>query len=153
MIPEDLLLTSDREEPAELTELAKEARAYLEYHTWCKGVEKIDFALGFSKVAVFHCRIKPRPGEGQDLFVIVGDIPPLYLDLEDAPTAHEALEMYVDIMIALCDTYEDGESLDEYPPLRERGSWRVLEPNNVMIKALRGRMSFIERNLVTDDIE
>lgn len=147
-VHENDLAAQGVEDAEKLTELAHEVRSYLEHHSWCEQVHDVWFADGFRYAAVFYAKIAPLGGADPEMFVIVGDIPPLYIDLDGCDSAQEALEIYVDLMLQLCDAYDRGESLEDLPPLQERLSWNVLEPDSELIDMLRGRMEFIRKHLI-----
>jgi hypothetical protein len=91
---------ADIEFADEIMELAKEATSFLTSHTWCKRILNGFFDRGWGYIlGVFYFEIEPG-SENADNFVwvIVGDIPPAYVDIESAANGLEAIKCYVDIM-------------------------------------------------------
>ncbi len=147
-IEEAALVEENIEDAEALRGLAAEVRSYLESHHWCEKVERVYFVDGFRYAAVFYAEIIPHAPADSAMFVIVGDIPPLYIDLESCSSASEALEAYIDLMLQICDAFDSGADLSKLPPLQERLSWRYLEPDRELIDMLRGRMEFFQKNLL-----
>lgn len=147
-IPEQAILTSGIVDAEDVLKLAQQARSYLEFHTWCHEVTDVSFGHGFAHVGVFFCHANTSDRVRSEFFVVVGDVPPLYFDLEDSPTPVAALQDYVAWMVDLCDAFEAGQSLEEFPPLRARGDWAILAPSPELVNALRSRMKFVERELI-----
>src|SRR5687768_16102646 len=90
-IPVSELRQSLPEEADDLLLLADEAERFLMGHKWCRRVESMVFDRGFKHCALFLATIEPV-GADPTLWVIVGDVPPAYIDTETCPTAVEALE-------------------------------------------------------------
>ena len=88
------------EESALLSEMAEEARAYLIKHRWCADVPELYWGLGVGKCfAVFLAGIRPAvSGVDEYLWVITGDLPPLYLVADHASCPAQALYEYITVM-------------------------------------------------------
>ena len=87
-------------ETVELQRLLEEASGYLESFAWCGGIRDVYLGIGIGGVVgVFLFRIDPV---GRDVdewtWIIVGDLPPAYITLDDAPNPACALDAYIGAM-------------------------------------------------------
>jgi hypothetical protein len=94
------MIPAHRIRNAELQELAREAHGFLSAHTWCAGIRSQHLAWGIAGVvAVFFFQIAPRAaGVDEELWVVVGDIPPAYIVTPKHEGWQSALRGYVDEM-------------------------------------------------------
>ena len=78
----------------------EEATGFLAFHDWCSAIAESFVGLLYSGiVAVFLFRIIPsRDGVDEWLWVVVGDLPPAYLTVEDCPSPAAALDGYIGAM-------------------------------------------------------
>jgi hypothetical protein len=86
--------------------MATEAYEFMREKEWCERIDYQYLAYGIGGVvAVFLFQITPR-FESVDscLWVIVGDLPPAYLVVDENPTAADALEAY-------CSRWRGGSKL------------------------------------------
>ncbi|HKR26293.1 MAG TPA: hypothetical protein VJS11_02525 [Acidobacteriaceae bacterium] len=85
------------DETARLRRMEAEARAFLTAFKWCGGIRDFYFGAGIGDVfAIFLARIEPwGPGVDEYLWVVVGDLPPAYLVVDDCKTPKEALRAYI----------------------------------------------------------
>ena len=110
------------EDPDETTRLQadyRDARAFMLSRKWCVGLGEVYFGLGLGGVAsVFVVEIDPQPtGVDRWLWVIVGDIPPAYLVLDECNTPVEALETYISLMREWVDLARIGQVSEEVIPV------------------------------------
>lgn len=148
MIPESELLSGDSEVGLDLVELALEARKFLSAHSWCGGIKSIRYDRGFPKVAVFYSEIEPLRGADPDCWVIVGDVPPLYIDTIGHSNGAEALAGYILVYFCMLALYKRGEPLDEEPPVYERGSLTALTMDDELAAMLGSRLKFIRDRIL-----
>lgn len=89
-----------KEDSALLAVMAVEAKEYMIKHRWCTNVLELYWGLGVGKCfAVFLSKILPAiSGVDEYLWVIVGDIPSLYIVTDNASTPAQALYEYIKIM-------------------------------------------------------
>ena len=134
-------------ENAELMEFGERAGKFLNGFPWCRKIVQGHLAYGVEGViGVFLFRIEPAKVEVDDsLWVVVGDLPSAYLVCDDAPDWRGALEGYVDQMRRWVDAVRAGESLDDIIPVSA-------EPTAQHADMLAGRLDFIERYLIGDEI-
>lgn len=87
----------DEEDTLLLQEMSRDAEAYLRSFSWCGEVKAAFFGGGVGGVfAVFLVNIRPmRPDVDPWIWIVVGDIPPAYLPMEDAKTPAEVFKTYL----------------------------------------------------------
>lgn len=149
MIKTEDLPTSNVDDKEELVALAAEASKFLlEHRKWCKGITASYFDRGFSKVAVFYFEIEPLPGQDPRIWVIVGDVPPAYIDFKSCPNGAAALDGYVAEMLAWAAAVKRGESTRNLIPVFRRGSLARVEESKEFAEMLESRMKFIKTQLL-----
>jgi hypothetical protein len=102
----------------EVVPLIKESKEYLLSHKWCKSINKgwLFINIGYA-VNVFLYNIENEQSPEDDfLWVIVGDLPPIFLDTHNVKSTKEAVQMYVDLADDWVDHVESRQSLDECFP-------------------------------------
>lgn len=109
----------DDEETEQLRRLAVRATEFMERFRWCRRIRTRRFAFAVGEiVGVFLFEIDPVSEDiDRKLWVIVGDIPPAYLVMDDAPGAHAALEGYIWEMRRWVSAARCGESVDKLIPV------------------------------------
>lgn len=139
------------EDAEELEDLGVEARKFLESFSWCKSVDEGFFDRGFADVGVFYFAITLRPGTKFDntVWVVAGDLSPGYLDTSSCPNGAIALECYVLCMEEWADAVTEGSSTEGMMPALARNSLRPVEHTEEMAKAVKSRMNFIRRELLS----
>src|SRR5688572_17976183 len=87
-------------ETESLRQYLAEAERFLRSHGWCGEIVERYFGYGVPDVlAIFLIRIRPlQPHVDEDLWVIVGDVPPAYIVTEGNDTPRDALAGYVEEM-------------------------------------------------------
>jgi len=90
----------DDEDTTLLRQMLDEAKKYLLSFVWCESILSSYFAGGVGKIfAIFLFKISPaRPDVDQWMWIVVGDIPPAYLPLEDCKSSREVFQTYIDGM-------------------------------------------------------
>jgi hypothetical protein len=135
----------DDEDRELLRQMAADARTYLEGHSWCERVTDLRFGDGIGGVvAVFLAQIVPaRDDVDESLWVVVGDIPPLYLVTDDVATPKEALESYVALRRDWVEAVRERRSLDGLAPVNA-------PPTPANVDALASRLDFIETEIIPE---
>ncbi len=97
LIPAERMVGDDDEDTALLREMLKEAKNYALSFSWCKSIVSSYFAGGVGKIfAIFLFNISPaRPDVDQWMWIVVGDVPPAYLPLEDCNSGVEVFDTYI----------------------------------------------------------
>lgn len=103
----------------ELFELCESSKGYLERHRWCKSILDGWLALyweGVLSICLF--RIDPLNKEIDDyVWIVDGDIPPAYIDIESAENPKEVLESYVAVMSEWAENILEGRTVEESYPV------------------------------------
>ena len=104
----------------EVKELAKEAHSYLLSFPWCLSINKgwLVYPCGYV-IGLFCFEIVPDVAKGADnhVWVIVGDLPPAYIDILSAPSAHSALDLYIKLMEEWASKVNNGEDISDCYPV------------------------------------
>jgi len=97
VVPVEQMEGDDDEDTALLKEMSKRAKDYILSFRWCDSIESGYFGGGVGKIlAIFLFKINSTNPEVDPWeWVVVGDIPPAYLPLEDAGTSLEVFDLYV----------------------------------------------------------
>jgi hypothetical protein len=133
------------EEEGSLYSFMKEAQIFLNDKRWCVKIED-----GFLKffiegiLAVFKFYIVPISDNiDKELWVIVGDIPPAYLVIDNAPDTISALKIYVEEMNLWVEAVLNEKSIENLIPVN------VLNTKDNAIK-LKKRLDFISNKVIPE---
>jgi hypothetical protein len=149
-IPIDDLTTAGLADTDWLLETADEASKFLGSFTWCRRVgggvldrhEPGIFAL-------FCFDIEPETKEvDSSVWIMVGDIPPAYLDTLSNANGAEAIRSYVDAMRDWVDAASTGQPTGQLIPVLYKKSTRPIDATPENAQMLRGRIDFIEREIL-----
>jgi hypothetical protein len=151
--PCDQFTGEDAEDDALLKEMFARARSYLSAFDWCRAIQECyvgEIAIG-GVVAVLLFKIDPaQDGVDEWLWVIVGDLPPAYLVIDNAPTSATALEGYVDEMERWVEAVDAGEPIDDLIPVETVDGTAPLEPTSEVAEELRTRLRFLRERVLSD---
>jgi hypothetical protein len=97
VVPVERLAGDDDDDTALLQQMLQEAKNYILSFSWCESIRGSYFAGGVGKIfAIFLFNISPaRPDVDKWMWIVVGDIPPAYLPLEDCRTSREVFDTYI----------------------------------------------------------
>lgn len=125
--------------------MAQEAKRYLLSFHWCKAIQKEWFGWGVGGIAaVFLFEIDPANADVDKLlWVIVGDLPPAYLVVEESPTPLDALRTYLDLMQEWITAVREGKSTEECIPVNSA-------PTRESADALQIRLNFLRREFLAN---
>lgn len=131
------------DEASELKALAQRAREYVTSFQWCAGVREMYSGIAVPGViGVFLMRIKPRgTGVDDELWVVVGDIPPAYLVTDEASTPAKALMLYANLMQDWVDAVNEDRPVADLIPVNA-------EPTKNMAAMLDSRLRFLVERVV-----
>jgi hypothetical protein len=73
--------------------------------------------------------------------VIVGDLPPAYIVVEDNPTAADALDAYCSEMESWVEAVRNGESVNELIPVN-------VPPSREYAEQLSGRLGYLRSKIL-----
>lgn len=143
MKPFDSIEGEDAIETKLLGEMAIEARDFITSNDWCEHLDSQYLAYGVGGVvAVFLVQITPA-SEDVDacLWVVVGDLPPAYIAVEDNPTAADALDAYCSELDTWVEAARNGESVEELIPVNV-----LATPEHA--EQLRGRLGYLRSEIL-----
>jgi hypothetical protein len=118
--------------------LEDEARAYLLRTGYWRSVERLECGLAVAGVfGVFLAKAEPAaPDVDREVWVVVGDLPPLYLVTDDIDTPEEALTAYIDHRRAWVDAVRANHSVAHLAPVD-------VEPTREWATALARRLDML----------
>lgn len=150
MININVLSTSGIENAVELADMASEATHFLQWHHWCKKILHGYLDRGWAgMVAVFYFEIETASASADEtLWVIVGDIPPAYIDTYNCPNGVAALNGYVDAMQEWVDLVNAGQPLQDVIPVYRRYSFVEVKPSDEYASMLASRLMFIRSDII-----
>ncbi len=107
------------EEVALIQNDMREATSYLESQNWCLEIQDVYYGIGVPKCfCAFLFHIRPSCPEIEEyLWVVTGDLPPLYLVTEAASTPAMALYAYTEVMKLWAESAVAQEFRDDLPPV------------------------------------
>ncbi|WP_374545526.1 hypothetical protein [Rhodoblastus sp.] len=143
IVPLDSMHGEDAEETEQLNALFQEAKAYLESFNWCYKVVAAYFGLGFANlIGIFLFEIIPTSKSVDSLvWVVVGDIPPAYLVVDNAPNPACALDAYIGEMSKWVNAVEAGLPVDNLIPVN-------VATTKENASRLHKRLQFLDREIV-----
>ncbi len=97
LIPAAKMKGDDAVDTRLLRKMSEEARRYISSFSWCGSVVDSYFGGGVGGIfAVFFFHIQPsRHGISPWIWIMVGDIPPAYLPLDDCSSPAKAFRTYI----------------------------------------------------------
>lgn len=145
MTPISEIATSEFEYSAELLSLAKEAEEFLISHSWCNKITDGFFDRGWGYIlGVFFFVIEPDDKAIPTCFwVIVGDIPPAYIDVEDNPNGACAIDAYVLEMQKWIDHVKQHQPVTELIPVN-------VPPTEEYAEMLQSRIDVIKNDILAN---
>jgi hypothetical protein len=132
-------ITPSLEFYSEVVPLAEESKRYLIRQDWCQGVKNGWLFTNLGKVlCIFLFEVdNTQSPEDNLLWVIVGDLPPMYLDTNSVLDNREVIEVYIQLVIDWIDHLDSGKPLDECFPLeaeRSAGSIQMLKERMTLLQ-------------------
>src|SRR5260221_10352627 len=120
-----------------IRQLERDAKHFVESFSWCTGIRDAFFGLGVGGIlGVFLYQIIPASIDVDEwLWVVVGDVPPAYLVVDQSPTPRLALATYVYEMQRWVDTVKERGTVEDCIPVN-------VEPTADNANALEKRLDF-----------
>lgn len=145
MAPLETINPSNLKDKLSFYDLSKEAKEFLLGHKWCKRIKEGYLDIGVEGIfAVFYFEIEPAdPSIDKQLWVIVGDLPPAYIVVEDNPNGACALDAYIGEMKEWVEAAKRGESVENLIPVN-------VPPNKEYAKMLEERLKFLEKKILSE---
>ncbi len=142
--PANEIVGEDEEDTILLKGHLTEAVDYVNRQKWCSEIVECFFGFGVGGVAaVFLFNIRSDDPEVDDyVWAVVGDIPPLYLTVEDCPNPACALDGYIGALEQWAAAAIKQKAMEGLPP--------VSAPATVENgKALKRRLQFLDREVLS----
>jgi hypothetical protein len=138
LVPEAEIAGEDAEDTRLLRELPDDARAYLLGTGYWRRVARLRFGLGVGGIfGVFLAEAEPaRDDVDREVWVIVGDLPPLYLVTDEIATPAEALAAYIEHRRAWVSAVRANASVAHLAPVD-------VEPTKEWAAALAARLDLL----------
>jgi hypothetical protein len=138
----------DAAETEELRALARKAEQFIASFSWCNLIERAYAGIVVpSVIGTFLFEIKPTtPHVDRVLWVIVGDVPPAYLVVDEAPNPAMALKRYVELMSDWVKAVEEKRSVEDLIPVNAA-------PTQEYAAMLRSRLAFLRDRVLPDYAE
>ena len=114
------LAESDLDYRDEIVDSIAEAKSYLMKFGWCDEIREGWLAASFGYILnILYFEIVPDYKSCTDthVWVVVGDLPPAYIDTISAPSAHDALQVYISIMQEWVDAVMAEKSVEDCFPV------------------------------------
>ena len=145
LVPVEKMRGDDLQDTHLLNGMLEEATNFIRGFEWSGEIRGRWLGLGVGGVvAVFLFELAPAsPEVDSRLWVVAGDLPPAYLVLDDAPTARDALERYVEAMSLWVEAAQAGEPVDDLIPVNVPAT-----PANADL--LAGRLAFLRENFLDE---
>ena len=131
------------EEAEAIKALTAEARAFVNSYRWTPPIEQLLLAFGVGPIlGLYLMRFEPggKP-EDRERWVVVGDLPFMHFETDDAPTPSDALRLYCAIAQDWADNVLAGRDLSDSYPID-------VEPTTEHANMLLSRIAFIRKKLV-----
>lgn len=143
MIPAEQIAGEDADETALLQKMLKDATDYLRGFKWCPPIDQVCLGCGVGGVvAVFLFHFQERIDEMDEwLWVIAGDLPTMYLVLDQATNPASAIEVYCNLMEEWAKAVLEDRPLGDVFPVKAEAS---IENAKNLLK----RINFIRTQLL-----
>lgn len=129
----------------EAGEMRKRAMNYLNFYNWCAEITESYVGMFFEGIiGIFLFRIVPsRKDVDEWVWVVVGDLPPAYLTLDECPNPGTALDGYIGAMEEWVEAAEKGRSVADLIPVNVPATPEYAE-------MLRTRLAFLDREILSN---
>jgi hypothetical protein len=138
----------DAEETEELRALARKAEQFVTSFSWCEIVERAYAGIVIpSVIGTFLFEIRSTtPDVDRVLWIIVGDVPPAYLVVDEASNPAMALKQYIELMSDWVRAVEEGRSIEDLIPVNAA-------PTQEYAAMLKSRLAFLRDRVLSDYAE
>lgn len=136
-------LNPDLEFYAEVMKIKQEADRYILSFKWCLSIVESSLYLNLGeKLCIFLYEINTSSSNGDRFFwIIVGDLPSMYLDVYGPKTTIQVLEDYVSLSKDWISNVEEGLSVEDCYPFDA-------SPTEQMAELLKRRVNIIENSII-----
>ncbi|MGQ7857523.1 hypothetical protein ACUN24_25075 [Pedobacter sp. WC2501] len=121
------------------------ASNYLNKFRWCERIIDCNLYLNFGKIlCIFLFEIENASSpEDNFIWVVVGDVPSMYMDVYGPKSTREVLEVYVNLSRDWIDAIEKGEGIEKCFPFDN-------DPSLELAGMLKSRVDRIEFSIIPD---
>jgi hypothetical protein len=142
VVPIQEMSGDDEVDTTLLRAMCIEAKQYLESFDWCEAAQPVYWGGGVGKVfSIFLFEIvASKVGIDRWLWVVVGDIPHLYLVLDECKSPSDVLRAYRGLMEQWIELARQGRRSPDLPPTG-------VEPAPEWATELEQRLRFIRTNV------
>ena len=123
--------------------LTAEAHAFVNSYRWTPPIESLTLAFGVAPIlGLYLMRFEPggKP-EDRERWVVVGDLPSMHFETDDAPEPWLALKLYCAIAQDWADNVLAGRDLSDSYPI-------PVEPTRKYAEMLLDRIAFIRTKII-----
>ncbi len=127
------------EDDEKLEIYCKESINYIQRHTWCEGINNAWLAYyleGIFAICIFEV-ISSNSNVDKYVWVLTGDLPPAYIDIDSAQNPLEVLSCYIDIMQDWVETVKNEGNLDKSYPIEVEATINHADMLNFRLGLLR----------------
>jgi hypothetical protein len=145
MIPIKKVRRANEKDNMSLFSLKNEAISFLKHQKWCKSISNGFLGFGIAGIlAIFYFQIEPSFDDvDSEVWVIVGDIPPAYISIEDNNNPYMALTGYIFEMRLWINAVKNKKAIDDLIPVN-------VPPEIKYAEMLEKRLDFIEKNILVN---
>lgn len=145
LTPVDEIVGYDKKDDRLLKKYAQEARDYITSFKWCLPIKAMYLAYGIGGIlALFLIEFEGKIGGTDDrLWVVVGDLPSVYMIVQSDDTVRNVLEGYCELMDDWIAAIRNNGSFENVYPVRAA---RTEEHADM----LTSRLKFIRENILPD---
>ena len=143
VIPIHEMQGDDHEDTDLLREMSQKADYFITSQRWCPTISEKYFGFGIGKiVAVFLYHFDSLINETDDwLWVVVGDLPSVYLVIDNTTSAMDALEGYCELMEDWANNIMSDNSVEDCYPVKAA-------PTKEHAQMLLSRIEFIRKEFL-----
>ena len=131
----------------ETIKLAKTASTYLYSHIWCDKIEKQWFVANWENLlAIFFFKITTNTKDVNEyVWLVVGDLPSICIDVESAANEQEVVKAYVGIMEDWIKCVHNKGNIKKCYPIN-------VPPTKGYADMLKVRMSLIKEHILEETV-
>lgn len=143
LTPIQYLKSIDIEYKEDYIIFSDEAFNYLAGQNWCQEILDYWFFNGWGGIfSIFLFKIAPSNNADEFVWIVTGDLPIAYIDIESAPTGNCAAKVYTNIMSEWIHAVKNGEDLDDVFPVN-------VPPVKKYANMLESRINFIREKILS----
>lgn len=136
-----------------LENAAQTAKQFLMSHKWCTGLQDLRAECFVAPIfALFGAHVTMDSDRCEGVWVLIGDLPPAYLDRVTSPTARDAFENYLAELEAWVEAARKGLPINDIMPVCHANSAKPIPPTSENTDLVVRRISLI-RELILPNFD